>query len=232
MQSVILAGGQGTRMRSISDIPKVLLPLNGKPIIARQLDWLSKSGFTETFLCLGYRAHEVMAALGNGSSCGIKIDYRVEDAPRGTAGAVRDLGDAIHDDLLVVYGDLYVDMDCEKLLRFHASHDGVATLVVRRTDHPEDSDIAEVDEHGWIQAVGRLADGQVSGNLGCAAIWVIRKEIIQFIPATGICDFARDVFPVAARSGARMMAYETTESIMDVGTPQRYNRFVSAKRAP
>ena len=228
IQAAILAGGAGTRMRSLSDTPKVMLPLGGKPILVRQLEWLKKAGFSDIFLCLGHQADVISEALGDGSRFGIRIDYRLESEPRGTAGAVRDLGAALQGDLLVVYGDLYVDMNCGKLLDFHASHNGLATLVVRRTDHPEDSDVVETDESGRVRAVGRVADGVVSGDLGCAAIWVIRRELLKKVPASGLCDFARDIFPVAAAEGVGLMAYETSEPVIDVGTPERYAKFQAA----
>jgi mannose-1-phosphate guanylyltransferase/phosphomannomutase len=230
MQAAILAGGEGTRMRSLSDTPKVLLPVGGKPILAHQLAWLKKYEFSRVFLCLGYRADVIEEVMGDGSKFGVQIDYRIETTPRGTAGAVKDLGDALTDDLLVIYGDLFVDIDCRKLMDFHASHDGVATVVVRRTDHPEDSDIVEADGNGRIRAIGRIATGKVSGNLGCTAVWVIRRELLNRIPATGLIDFARDTFPAAARAGDKMMAYETTDFVRDIGTPQRYEKFLESYR--
>lgn len=211
-------------MRSFSAVPKVLLPLGGKPLLEHQLEWLKKSGFSGVFLCLGHRAPAVREFLGDGSRWGLRLEYRVEDAPRGTAGAVKDLGADFGDDLLVVYGDLYVDMDCGKLLDFHAAHDAAATVVVRETDHPEDSDLVEADADGRISAVGRLSGGRVSGNLGCAAVWVVRRRLLRGVPKTGLCDFARDVFPVAAAGGG-LMAYRTEEAVLDVGTPERYEAF-------
>jgi NDP-sugar pyrophosphorylase family protein len=231
VQAVILAGGKGTRMSSYSDTPKVLLPLGDKPILVHQLEWLKRSGFSDVFLCLGHQAEVIEAALGDGSRFGMRIHYQVESEPRGTAGAVKDIEELIEDSLLVVYGDLYVDIDCGKLLDFHRSHDGLATLLVRHTDHPEDSDIAEADSSGRISAVGRIEAGEVSGDLGCAAIWVIRRDLLARVPATGVCDFARDVFPEAARDGDKLMAFETAERVMDVGTPQRYEKFLQASRA-
>jgi mannose-1-phosphate guanylyltransferase len=228
VQAAILAGGEGTRMSSFSDTPKVLLPLGDKPILVHQLEWLKQSGFSEVFLCLGHRADEIMEALGDGSRYGLRIDYRVENVARGTAGAVKDIEESLSGDLLVVYGDLFINIDCRKLLEFHASHDGVATLMVRHTDHPEDSDIAEVDKHARILAVGRLSAGEVTGDLGCAAIWVIRRELLERVPAEQPTDFARDIFPEAARSGDKLMAYVTSESVLDVGTPKRYEKFLQS----
>lgn len=215
-------------MSSYSNTPKVLLPLGDKPILVHQLEWLKSSGFSEVFLCLGHRADVIQQALGDGSRYGLRIDYRVEDKARGTAGAVKDLEASLTGDLLVVYGDLFVNIDCRKLLEFHASHDGVATLMVRHTDHPEDSDIAEVDKDGRILAVGRLNTGDVSGDLGCAAIWVIRRALLERVPTEQPSDFARDIFPEAARSGDKLMAYVTSESVMDVGTPKRYEKFLQS----
>jgi len=227
-QVAILAGGKGTRMSGYSDIPKVLLPINGQPILVHQLQWLKSSGFNEVFLCLGHRADLVEKQLGDGSEFGIKIHYRVENEARGTAGAVADLIDEIDDSLLVVYGDLFVNLDCTKLLAFHSGHDGLATLVVRHTDHPEDSDIAELDPNGRVIGVGRLADGEVTGDIGCAAVWVIRRALLEDVPRSGIVDFSRDIFPAVAKRGGKIMAYKTDEKIMDVGTPQRYEKFLQS----
>jgi NDP-sugar pyrophosphorylase family protein len=217
-------------MRSVSDTPKVLLPLGDKPILVHQLEWLKNSGFSEVFLCLGHQSDVIQEALGDGSRYGLKINYKIEKEPRGTAGAVRDLGSAMGDDLLVIYGDLFVDIDCRKLLEFHVSHDGAATVVVRRTDHPEDSDLALVNPDGQIQAVGRMERDGISSDLGCAAIWVIRRELLDRVPDEGVSDFARDIFPAAASAGDKLMAYETSERVLDVGTPERYKEFNESLR--
>jgi NDP-sugar pyrophosphorylase family protein len=221
----ILAGGKGTRMSAFSNTPKVLLPLGDKPILVHQLEWLKEAGFADVILCLGFQAKQVQDALGDGGEYGLKINYQVETEPRGTAGAVKDLGDIAGDDLLVIYGDLFVGLDCQKLLDFHASHDGIATLVVRKTDHPEDSDLAEVSEDGQINAIGRMERDGIFSEMGCAAIWVVRRALIDRIPVSGMSDFARDIFPAAVKAGEKLMAYETSELVMDVGTPARYEKF-------
>jgi NDP-sugar pyrophosphorylase family protein len=217
-------------MRSVSDTPKVLLPLGDKPILVHQLEWLKRSGFSEVCLCLGYQSDVIQEALGESSPPGLKIHYQVEETPRGTAGAVRDIGRTTGDDLLVIYGDLFIDIDCRKLLEFHATHDGVATVVVRRTDHPEDSDLAVVNADGRIQAVGRMERDGITSDLGCAAIWVVRPELLKRVPEEGVSDFARDIFPAAAAAGDKLMAYETSERVLDVGTPGRYAAFNESMR--
>jgi NDP-sugar pyrophosphorylase family protein len=222
MQAAVLAGGEGRRMRALSSGPKGLLPLGGKPILARQLEWLAGAGVRDVTLCLGYGADAIRDYCGDGARWGVRLDYRVETVPRGTAGAVADLGDRVRGDLLIVYGDLYVAMDCARLLAFHASHSACATLVVRRTDHPHDSDLVVTDPDGRVRAFGRLGSGKVSGDLACAAIWVARPSMLRLVPADRPTDFARDIFPKALEAGETLMAYLTDEPVLDVGTPERY----------
>ncbi len=214
-------------MRALSDTPKVMLPVRGKPILEHLIVWLKEYGFTDIFLCLGCDAEEIKAYFGDGSRWQVRLAYRVEQTARGTAGAISDLGEAVKGDLLVVYGDLFVEMDCGKLLSFHASHNGLATVVVRKTDHPEDSDLVKVDGDGRILKVGRK-DGGVEGDLGCAAVWVIRKQLLIDIPAKGVSDFARDIFPSAVAAGKDLRAYRTDEVVVDIGTPKRYEAFCRA----
>ncbi len=213
-------------MRSVSDTPKVMLPVQGKPILEHQIEWLKKHGFNDIFLCLGYRADKIQEYFGDGSRWGVRLAYRVETEPRGTAGAIADLGPLIEDDLLVVYGDLFLEMDCGKLLEFHAGHDGLATLVVRETDHPEDSDLVEADGADRVLRVARRKAGNISGNLGCAAVWVVRKALLERVPEDRPSDFARDIFPAAVAGGDKLMAYRTDEPVMDIGTPARYEAFL------
>ncbi|PCI40754.1 MAG: hypothetical protein COB53_00220 [Elusimicrobia bacterium] len=226
-QATILAGGQGTRMRSFTHEPKALLPVHGRPLLAHQLEWLQKAGFEEVFLCLGYRADRVREVFKDGSEYGVSLIYQVEESPRGTAGAVRDLGSAITGDLLVLYGDLIVDFDARSLMRRHAETGAAATLVVRPTDHPEDSDLADVDDDGKISWIGRLNNAPESAGerLGCCAVWVVRPALTEYAPLHAPSDFARDVFPKALASGERLEAHRIESGARDIGTPERYARY-------
>lgn len=217
-------------MRPLSDTPKAMLPVRGKPILEHLIVWLKKQKFTDIFLCLGHGAEEITEYFGDGARWRVRLIYQIEKNARGTAGAVRDLGEKIEEDLLVVYGDLFVEMDCGKLLDFHASHDGLATMVIRKTDHPEDSDLVNVDGENRILKIGRR-EGGVEGDLGCAAMWVVRKQLLSDVPADGVSDFARDIFPSVLASGKDLRAYLTDEVIVDIGTPKRYAAFCRASES-
>jgi len=201
-------------------LPKPMVPVGGKPLLEYLMGWLKRSGVTEAFMCLGYRADAIQRHFGDGSRWGVRLQYQIETEPRGTAGCVRDLGSRVREDLLVVYGDLFLDLDCERLLDFHSSHDGAATLVVRRSDHPHDSDLIGC-ENGRITRVYRAKEGEPFENLACAAVWVIRPELLELIPKDRPTDFGRDIFPTALAEGRKLMAYVTEEVVLDVGTPER-----------
>jgi len=227
-QAAILAGGQGTRMRLFTREPKALLPVSGRPLMAHQLEWLKKSGFQTIFLCLGYGAERIREVFGDGSAYGVRLHYSVESAPRGTAGAVRDLPGAVDHDWLVVYGDLIVSVDAPALHEAHRAGGAAATMVVRPTDHPEDSDLADVSGDGTVSWVGRFDSAPpVSGaRLGCCAVWALRGSLLARVPLDRPSDFARDLFPAAIAAGEAMRAFRVEEGVLDIGTPERYRRFI------
>lgn len=221
VDAAIVAGGRGLRMRPATDaLPKPMLPVRGKPLLEHQLDWLRASGITRVRMCLGYKAEAVRSYFGDGSRWGVALTYHVEREPRGTAGCLKDAG--LTGTTLVVYGDLWVSMDAARLLAFHAEHGAEATLVLRRTDHPHDSDLAELD--GWrVTRVGRGG----AGDLGLAAVWVVEPRLLELAPADRPSDFGRDVFPAALAAGRTLAGYVTDEKVVDLGTPERLERFAS-----
>ncbi len=228
LPAAIVAGGRGVRMRPATDqVPKPMLPLAGKPLLEHQLEWLQSSGVRDVCLCLGYKAEMIRSHCGDGSRWGLKLRYQVEKEPRGTAGAVRDLG--LSSDVLVVYGDLYVALDCAKLLRFHESHAAAATLVVHPSGHPLDSDLVRT-EGDRITAFFRAAPGEAFENLACAAVWVLRPSLLELVPKDAPSDFGRDIFPAALAQGLELMAYRCGEEIVDIGTPERAESFARSRK--
>ncbi|MDE2237654.1 MAG: nucleotidyltransferase family protein, partial [Elusimicrobia bacterium] len=162
MLPVIVAGGLGTRMGGEA-LPKALLAVAGKPLIDHQLRWLKNAGFSTVALCLGHKAEAIRSYCGAGKRWGLDLRYCVETQPRGTAGCVKDL--RLDQDALVVYGDLYPDLELAPLLRGHGDHpEAGATLALLRTDHPRDSDRARLE--GWrVCAIYRDPEGLRGGDL-------------------------------------------------------------------
>ncbi|MBK9041579.1 MAG: nucleotidyltransferase family protein [Bdellovibrionales bacterium] len=148
MKAVILAGGKGTRLGSLTEqIPKVLLPIAGKPVLDYQFEWLVREGVREVLLLTGHMTDKIREHCGDGSKWGLRISFIEEAAPLGTAGALKEAEDFLLEDFLVVYGDVLVDMDLSAFINFHCElEDPCATLMVHPNDHPHDSDLVEFDK--------------------------------------------------------------------------------------
>jgi len=224
----ILAGGQGTRLRDRTGrLPKPLIPLLGRPLLDYQLDSCRAHGCSRVLL-LVHHAHEAIRAhVGDGSRFGISVEYAVEATPRGTAGALRDALPRLADTFLVLYGDTYLDVDLRRMRDAHAQHGADATLFLHPNDHPQDSDLVEVDDQRFITALHPYPHGQHAeyDNLVNAALYVMRRERLDaLIPREGKADLAKDVFPQMLRGGRRLFGYISPEYIKDIGTPERLDR--------
>lgn len=225
VEAVIVAGGRGERLRpAVDGLPKPMLPVGGRPLLEHQLEWLKASGFGQVHLCLGYKAQAISSFFGDGARLGLSLLYHVETRPRGTAGCVKDIAPALKDGALIVYGDLFIDMRLKPLLDFHRRHSGEATLVACRTDHPQDSDLVDIDGDR-IRRFYRVEPGKPCGDLACAAVWVVRPSLFDLIPEDEPSDFGRDIFPKALELGRELRAYLTDEPVWDLGTPQRLEAF-------
>ena len=155
MKAVIMAGGRGTRIRSVaSDIPKPMIPVLDKPVLQYQIENLARCGITDIILVTGYLSVAVSSYFGDGSSLGVRITYFNEDTPMGTAGALHYLyrDGLLNDDFLLIMGDLMLSVDFNRFMAAHKASGAYATLFVHPNSHPYDSDIVVTDE------VGRLED--------------------------------------------------------------------------
>jgi len=224
MLAAIVAGGLGTRMgAATANMPKPMLPVLGKPLLEHQLGWLKSQGFSDIVLCLGYKAEAVKDYFGDGRKWGVSLRYSVEERPRGTAGCIADL--KAKEDILVVYGDLYPKLGLGPLLEFHAGREEpAATLVLLHTDHPQDSDLAELKG----DRIARIYRGG-PGDLALAAVWIVTPALAGLIPADKPSDFGRDVFPAALAQGAPLYGCVMQGVLADLGTPERLARFTAAR---
>ena len=146
MKTVIIAGGQGTRIASVnSEIPKGMIPVAGKPIIEHELELCLRHGLSDFIFITGYLGDQIEAYFGDGKRWGAHITYFREEHPMGTAGALGMLKDLLQDDFFVLYGDTIVDIDMHAMLDFHNHHHADATLFVHPNDHPYDSDLVDID---------------------------------------------------------------------------------------
>lgn len=234
MKAVILAGGKGTRMGSlVKDIPKPMVPVNGKPIIEYLVELLRDSGIKELIICNGYLSKVIEDYFKDGSDWGVKITYYVEETPLGTAGCVKKVAHLLKEDFLVLYGDVIVNADIHRIVDFHKKNNSQATLAVHPNDHPHDSDLVEIDDKGKIIAFHPKPhkEDEYYRNLGNACLYVLSPKVFDFIDPDKKPDFGKHIFPEMLRSGIRMYGYNTPEYLKDIGTPQRVEEVSSDVRS-
>jgi mannose-1-phosphate guanylyltransferase / phosphomannomutase len=223
MQAVIMAGGKGTRFRSVTDIPKPLIDINGSSLLRMLIEHVKKFGVDNVIVCAGYKADKIKEYFDS-NDFGIKITISVETEPLGTAGALNLVKDQLEEEFLVLYGDVYTTLNLGKMLKFHNGKNADATLLLHTSDHPQDSTVVETNDEWFITKFVEKPgdDWEKYGNLTSAALYVLKKEVVGFIDDNGEVDFAKDVFPKMLSDGRKLSGYVSDEYTKDIGTSERY----------
>ena len=228
MKAVVMAGGQGSRLRPLTVArPKPLIPLVNKPIIGHIVDWLKRHGIFETILTLQHQADWFQDYLGSGKSMGVHIHYVVEDVPLGTAGGVAhalSVGAIGPDEtILVVSGDALTDIDIGSLLAFHQSRNADVTVALHRVDNPLEYGIVITDQDGRInQFVEKPGWADVVSDLVNTGIYILNASVLEDIPQREMVDFSHDLFPKLLKEGRRVYGVVAPGYWCDVGDPSAY----------
>lgn len=223
--AVVLAGGKGTRLAEIrEDIPKPMMPVAGKPLMAYQLEMCARQGIERVTLLVNHLKDSIIEYFGD-SFEGMAIDYFVEETPLGTVGGIAAIQDQLTEDFLVLYGDVMMEMDLTRLYQFHINKGAEATLVVHPNDHPYDSDLVEMNPNDEVTAFLSKphADGLQYHNSVNAAAYVFSPKVVQLLEKGVKADFGKDIFPTWVGKVA-MYGYSTPEYLKDMGTPDRLTR--------
>lgn len=223
-QAVILAGGMGTRLRTVlGDVPKALAEVGGVPVLGHQLELCRRHGFDEVVLLLGHAAKAVESYVGDGSQFGLTCRCVVEAEPLGTAGAVLAARELLRDTFLVMYCDTMLDVDLGRFWNFAEARGAAAALLVHPNDHPFDSDLVVTDGDDRIVGFSRWREDPAPlRNLASAALYIMNRSMLESVAARpGAFDFGRHVFPDLVARGETLVAYRCVEYIKDLGTPER-----------
>lgn len=238
MKTVIMAGGKGTRIQSIaSDIPKPMIPIDGVPVLERELCSLKEQGFTDIIITVSYLGDVIKNYFGNGDKWGVNIEYYTEETPLGNAGALFKLRDRLTDDFLLLNADAIFDVDFNRMVSFHKEKNALVTLFTHPNSHPYDSGLIIADQNLAVQAWLTKEDKRPAyyKNRVNAGLHVISPQILDTVsvdaerigienPDTGkICkvDLDRMLLKPLAGSG-RMFCYDSPEYVKDMGTPERF----------
>jgi NDP-sugar pyrophosphorylase family protein len=224
MKAFILAAGLGTRLRSLGlDVPKVMVPICGKPLLEHHIELFKRQGIREFIVNLHYLPEKITSYFGDGSRFGVKIEYSHEPDLLGTAGAVKKMAHKLHDAaFFVFYGDNLVRIDFAPLVEFHQSRKALVTVALFESTEPWTGGVVETEANGRVRRFVEKPDPkQVSTNLISAGIFVVEPAVLEEIPGGQFCDFGREVFPRLLAKGLPVYAMKPDAYIQDVGTPDR-----------
>ena len=227
MKAVLLAGGEGRRLRPVTgEGPKPLVPLLGRPVMEHILRLLRREGFGEVCATLRYRAEDIRSRFGDGSALGVRLSYRVEREPLGTAGSVKNCADFYgNEDFLVVSGDAACDFRLGELMAEHRRRGAAVTLALSRQSEPLPYGLVVTDEQSRIRAfVEKPAWPQVVTDLVNTGVYAVSPRAMAFVPEGKPFDFARDLFPLLLERGETLQGLAMDGYWCDVGSPLAYYR--------
>ena len=221
MQALILAGGQGTRLRPLTEsVPKPVLPLAGRPHIAYVIDWLQGHGVDDVVVSCGHLADAVRVAL-DGIDGGPSVSFAEEPEARGTAGAIRFAEDQLGDRFLVLNGDVLCDLDLSAMVAQHESKGAAATIALYPVDDPSAYGLVRRTEDGEITDFLEKPDpAEIDTDEINAGAYFLERSVLDLIPPDQAVSIEREVFPRLVGEGLygrRLDGYW-----MDIGTPDRF----------
>jgi len=218
--AVLLAGGFGTRLRSVvADLPKPLAPVQGRPFITYLLDQLVDAGWTRAILCIHYRAEQIIQTLGDKYGP-LHLEYSIETEPLGTAGAVRvatSKTDAPR--FLVLNADSFCRIALVDFTAFHLAHGHPASLVSITVEDTSRYGSVKLAPDGRILALTEKAEAQGAGFIN-GGIYLIENSLGKEIPEGRPVSLEREMFPSWLEKG--FMAWRTTAPFIDIGVPESY----------
>lgn len=222
MQALILAGGEGTRLRPLTaTVPKPVVPLVDRPFIAFMLEWLRRHGVDDIVISCGFMASGVRNVLGDGSAFGVRLRYVEEPRPLGTGGAIKFAESLLDERVLVLNGDVLTDIDLTTQLAQHERTGARVTLALIGVEDPSAYGLVRRDEDGGVREfLEKPSPDQIDTNLVNAGAYVLEREVLDAIPAGRAVSVEREVFPTLVDNG--LYGYEANAYWLDIGTPERY----------
>ena len=227
MKAILLAGGQGTRLRPLTiHTPKPIVPIFNRPFLHYQIDRLKQvPEIDEVILSLNYQPRRIEEVLGDGSEVGIKIRYVVEPAPLGTGGAIKYAAQGLNDPVVVFNGDVLTEIDLAAVIQLHRERQAKATIVLTPVDNPTAYGLVETDAAGNIQRfVEKPKADQITTNNINAGIYVLEPHTFDRIPDNVAWSVERSYFPSLIERGETFVAYVYRSYWIDIGTPEKYTQ--------
>jgi mannose-1-phosphate guanylyltransferase len=222
LQAVVLVGGEGTRLRPLtSTVPKPVVPLVDRPFIVYMLEWLHAHGVDDVIMSCGFLATSVRNVLGDGSRYGVRLRFVEEQAPLGTAGALKHAEDLLDERFLMLNGDVLTDIDLTQQIAQHESTGARATLALVPVSDPSADGLVRVNDDKSVSGfLEKPAADEIDTNLISAGAYVLERDVLDLIPAGRAVSIEREVWPRLVGDG--LFAFASDAYWLDIGTPARY----------
>lgn len=228
MLAVIQAGGMGTRLHEITKdkIPKPMVKLLKKPILQWQIENLKKNNILEIIIIIGHLGNVITEYFKDGSDFGVSISYIEERTALGSAGALfylKKTAKTLREPILLVYGDIFFDMEIKRMCVFHNEKKSEATLAIHPNLHPMDSDLVKMDEEGQILKFLRKNEKRERWqyNTVNAGLYLLNASVLEQLEEEKATDLERDILEPFLYTNKRVYGYYTSEYMKDVGTKER-----------
>jgi mannose-1-phosphate guanylyltransferase / phosphomannomutase len=229
MKAIIMAGGQGTRLRPLtSNQPKPMIRIANLPCMEHIVNLLARHGFTDIVVTLQFMPEEIQDYFGDGSEWGVNMRYSIEDAPAGTAGSVKMAEQQLDlhgERLLIISGDALTDAHLSQVVSFHEEKSSEATMVLKSVENPLDFGIVITEEDGRISRfLEKPAWGQVFSDTVNTGIYLLEASVMNEMPdpEEGEYDFSKDLFPKLLDRGRPLYGFVTDAYWEDIGTLEQY----------
>jgi mannose-1-phosphate guanylyltransferase len=222
-QAVILVGGVDTRLRPITaHMPKPVTPLVERPFVTYILDALARHGVERAVLSSGYLAEKVVAAIGDGGGTGVRVEHVRERTPLGTAGAVANCAAVLRPGpVFVLNGDVLSGVDLSAMAKAHEAGEALATICLTRVEDPSHFGVVRLNADRSIAEFVEKPAAWAGPPLINAGVYLLDREVLDLIPASGPSSLERDVFPRIAAAG-RLFGCVDRGYWRDIGTPESY----------
>jgi mannose-1-phosphate guanylyltransferase len=223
MQALILAGGEGTRLRPLTtNVPKPVIPLVERPFASYMLDWLRSHGVDDVIMASGFLADRLRDVLGDGAEFGVRLRFVEEPEPLGTAGALRFAAELLEDRFLMLNGDVLTDIDLTAQLEQHERTGARATLGLIPVDDPSAFGLVRRNPDDSVsEFVEKPSPDQIDTDLINAGVYVLERSVLEAVPPRGTnSSIEREVFPVLVGQG--LFGYAASGYWLDIGTPRGY----------
>ncbi|HKY24625.1 MAG TPA: sugar phosphate nucleotidyltransferase [Gaiella sp.] len=226
MKAVVMAGGEGTRLRPLtSNQPKPMVPIVGKPCMEHILDLLKRHGLTEVVVTLAFMPQAIRAYFGDGESLELDIDYSVEEQPLGTAGSVRLAHQRLVEPFLVISGDALCDVDLTGLVEAHRAKGAAVTIGLKSVENPLEFGIVVTDDDGRVERfLEKPSWGQVFSDTINTGIYVLEPEVLRHVPDDRPYDFSKELFPLLLEMGRPLYGHVLDGYWQDIGNLEQFRR--------